>query len=129
VRMYLDEYDGKSLDEIAPRYARAIVQPTDPRLENLANLIYAALLKTGVIQKTSKTDLIGKCRELRRFMQDILKIGMGTERMLALAYFSGKFDSFIPIQKGATFERVVRRLKAAAWDLILLRLPPQRSEE
>ena len=121
--MYAEEYGAETIDEIAPRYARAMVTPRNPRLDGLSKLIYAALLKIGLIHKTNKRTLMSKYHELLVFMQEVLKIGMGTERMVALAYFTGKFDNFIPIQKGAVVAKVHRRLKAAAWDLVLLRLP------
>jgi hypothetical protein len=121
--LYAEEFNAETIDEMAPRYARAMMGPTDPRLDGLSKLIYAALLKIGLIHKTSRRDLVGKLQELREFMQQTLRIGMGPERMLALAYFAGKFDGFIPIQKGAVVVKLLRRVRAAAWDLVLLRLP------
>src|SRR5207247_8015736 len=77
----------------------------------------------GLINKTMRNGIVAKFEGLVRFMQDTLNIGMGTERMLAIGYFAGKFDGFIPIQKGAVPGKVFRRLEAAAWDLVLLRFP------
>lgn len=121
--LYAEEFGVETIDEMAPLYARAMQEPIDPRSDGLSKLIYAALLKIGLIHKTSRRDLLGKLQELLEFMQQILKIGMGPERMLAIAYFTGKFDGFIPIQKGAGVAKLLRRVRAAAWDLVLLRLP------
>src|ERR1700686_4939851 len=121
--LYAQEFGAETIEDIAPLYARGMIAPTDPRLDGLSKLIYATLLKIGLIHKTSKAGIVAKFQELMRFMQDVLNIGMGTERMLALGYFAGKFDSFISIQKGAVTSKVLKRLRAAAWDLVLLRLP------
>lgn len=123
LNLYAQEFGVDTIDEIAPLYARAMVLPADPRLDGLSKLIYATLLKIGLIHKTSRISIGAKFEELMQFMQDVLNIGMGTERMLAIGYFAGKFDGFIPIQKGAVPGKVFKRLKAAAWDLVLLRLP------
>lgn len=123
LNLYAEEFGANTIAEIAPLYARAMVRPADPRVDRLSKLIYATLLKIGLIHKTMHTGIGAKFEELMRFMQDVLNIGMGTERMLAIGYFAGKFDGFIPIQRGAVPAKVFKRLKAAAWDLVLLRLP------
>ena len=56
-------------------------------------------------------------------MEGMFNIALGIERMLALHYFAGQFESFIPIHKGANPERALKRVHSAAWDSLLLDLP------
>jgi len=121
--IYAKEFGAQTIEEIAPLYARAMIGPTDPWIDGLSRLFYAALLKTGLIHKKSRRDVAAKYKELQRFMQDDFNIALGIERMLALGYFAGQFDEFIPLQRGANSDRLLRRLRAAAWDLVLLQLP------
>jgi hypothetical protein len=56
-------------------------------------------------------------------MQETFNIALGIERVLALHYFCGHFQNFIPIQKSASSDRVFKRVFAASWDLLLINLP------
>lgn len=123
--VYANEYGAAIIDEIAPRYARSMVH-SDPQLEALAGFIYATLLKMGLIHRSSRRGVAAKYKELLfSFMQQTLGIGLAPERMLSLGYFAGQYDGFIPIQAGMNPDRLFKRLRAAAWDLLLLRLPAQ----
>jgi hypothetical protein len=121
--LYSEEFGKETLEEIAEVHARSMVTPIDPHVEGMNLLSYATLLKMSLIHKTSTKPIGGKYSALRTFMEDTLNIAMGAERMLALGYFAGQFDGFLPLQKGANATRVLRRIHAAAWDLLLLRLP------
>ncbi len=125
VAEYATEFGVATIEEIAPLYARAMVCPTDPRVDGLSRLIYASLLKVGLIHKRSRRGVAAKYEELRLFMQQTLDIAMGAERMLALGYFAGQYDEFIPIQRGANPDRLLKRLRAATWDMLLPRLPAE----
>jgi len=120
---YRREYGVDDFRELAAAYARSMVGPTDFRMEWISKLTYAALLKTALIHKTTKQDVPAKYEELRTFMEETLNIALGVERMLALAYFAGRFDDFVPIQRGAVPGRALSRVRSAAWDLLLLQLP------
>lgn len=120
---YAEEYDAPTLEEIAVRYARQMVCPTDPHIDGMSKLVYVTLLKMGLIHKSSRRNVAAKYEELRLFMENTLDIAMGAERILALGYFGDLFDDFIPLQKGANSDRFFNRLRATAWDMLLLKLP------
>jgi hypothetical protein len=121
--LYEEEYRVTGLAELASAYARSMIQPTDPRMEWVGKLAYAALLKTALIHKLSKRSVHAKYEELQIFMEQTFNVALGVERLLALEYFAGKFDAFIPVQRGASPNRALDRLRAASWDLLLLHLP------
>ncbi len=121
--LYAQEFGAQTIEEIAPLYAGAMTGLRDPRMDGLSRLLYAGLLKIGLIHKKNRRGVAAKYEELRFFMQEELGIALGMERMLALGYFAGQFDSFIPLQRGANSDRLLKRLRAAAWDLLLLQLP------
>jgi hypothetical protein len=121
--LYEEEYRVTGMAELASAYARSMIQPTDPRMEWMSKLAYAALLKTALIHKASKRSVHKKYEELQIFMEQMFNVALGVERLLALEYFAGKFDAFIPVQRGASANRVLDRLRAASWDLLLLHLP------
>jgi hypothetical protein len=121
--IYEEEYRVTGIAELASAYARSMIQPTDPRMEWISKLAYAALLKTALIHKLSKRGVHAKYEELQVFMEQTFNVALGVERLLALEYFVGKFDAFIPVQRGAGPNRVLDRLRAASWDLLLLHLP------
>jgi len=123
LEFYEEEYKVKGLEVVAAMHARAMVCPLDRRIDGLSRLIYASLLKTAVIHRSSRRPIHQKYEELLRFFGESLDIAMGIERVVALIFFCGQFDSFIPIQSGSRSGRVLERLRATAWDLVLLRLP------
>lgn len=121
---YANAYGATTIGEIAPHHARSMVH-SDPQLEAIARSIYATLLKIGLIHKSNRGSVASKYGELLFFMQQTLGVGLAPERILSIGYFAGQYDGFIPIQIGANPERLFKRLRAAAWDLLLLRLPAQ----
>jgi hypothetical protein len=123
LELYTSEYGRGSFAELAAAHANAMVHPVDFELEWRAKISYATLLKIALIHRTSSRGIARKHEELRGFMEKTFNIALGIERMLALPYFAGKFEDFIPIQKGANPERALRRVRAASWDLLLLDLP------
>jgi hypothetical protein len=120
---YRQELGADDFAELANLYAKRMVQPTDARMEWTSKLGYAALLKAGLIHKTSKHGIVAKYEELRDFMENTFNVALGRERIFALEYFAGRFDDALPIQRGANPERALKRIFATAWDLQLLHLP------
>ncbi len=123
LEFYTSEYGRGSFVELAAKHADAMVCPVDFELEWRSKISYATLLKIALIHRTSSRGIARKHEELRGFMENTFNIALGIERMLALPYFAGKFENFIPVQKGANPERALRRVRAASWDLLLLDLP------
>lgn len=121
--VYADEYGKKSFEDIARAHSKAMTIPPDPHIDFIYKLSYATLLKMAVIHKTSNHSLEGKFRKLKEFVEQALKITMGAERILSLGYFSGLYDGFIPLQRGSNSSRILKRIRSAAWDLLLLRMP------
>lgn len=122
LEIYAKEYDAPSIPEIAPLYARSLCGSA-PQLDSMSKLAYASLLKIGLIHKSGRQTIVAKYREFLSFMASKLDIALGPESVLALGYFAGQYDDFIPIQRGANPGRIFKRLRSAAWDLVLLRLP------
>lgn len=127
--LYASEYGAQTIEEIAELHAREMIRPVDPYIDGLSRLIYATLLKIGLIHRSSRRSISAKYNEMLAFMQDVLDVAAGPERMLALGYFAGQFDQFIPLQRGAKADRLLKRLRASAWDLLLLRLPALAQHE
>jgi hypothetical protein len=123
LELYTSRHGRGSFAELAAEHASAMVCPVDFELEWRSKISYATLLKIALIHKASSRGIARKHEELRAFMENTFNIALGIERMLALNYFAGKFEDFIPVQKGANPERALRRIRAASWDLLLLELP------
>lgn len=121
--LYIDELGSRDFAELAAEHAKRMVRPVDFELEWKSEVSYAALLKIALIHRTSRRSVRKKYEELRTFVEETFNIALGIERMLALHYFSGQFQEFIPIQKGANSERALKRVRAASWDFLLLDLP------
>jgi hypothetical protein len=120
---YQEQYSAKTIPEIAARQISKMLYNTPVIQINLMNYIRALLLKMALIHRTTRANLRDKCLLLREFSTDVLKMGSGRERTLALYYFSGEMDRFIPLQRTSSFRKFQRSLRAAVWDLFLLRMP------
>jgi hypothetical protein len=123
LELYKNEFGASEFPELAAEHAKRMVRPVDFELEWRSKISYASLLKIALIHRSSSRGVVKKYEELRAFMEVTFNIAIGIERMLALHYFSGQFQNFIPIQKGANSERALKRVRAAAWDFLLLELP------
>ncbi len=124
LEIYAEEYGTQEIGDIAKIHASHMIGPTDFRWQWICNLTYAALLKTALIHKKLKVDIVGKYEKLLFFMEETFNIALGIERILSLGYFAGMHDGFIPVQRGSNSTRTLARCRAAAWDLLLLQLPP-----
>jgi hypothetical protein len=120
---YKQEYGVDDFAEMAARFASNMVMPTDFRTQWVSKLTYAALMKTALIHKTSPKGIPAKYTELMDFMEETFNVALGRERIFALEYFTGRFDDALPVQRGANVERTLNRVRATAWDLLLLQLP------
>lgn len=89
-------------------------------------LRYATLLGIADIHRrrpaTNWVDVKKKCEAFDDMLGEV-GAEMGMERLVAVCYFAGLLSDFLPAQKGARIDKVLARLKAAVWDLELLRLP------
>jgi hypothetical protein len=121
--MYAEEYGVSSFEQIVEKHAKAMTIPTDWYSKFANKLSYACLLKMATIHKTSNKSIQSKFSELKQFMEGTIEIAMGTERVLSLGYFAGLYDDFIPLQRGANPDRILKRIQAASWDLFLLQMP------
>jgi len=121
--LYTSDLGPGDFAELAAAHATRMIRPVDFELKWRSKISYATLLKIALIHRTSGRGIASKHEELRAFMEKTFNIALGIERMLALPYFAGQFQDFIPIQKSANAERALRRVRAASWDLLLLDLP------
>jgi len=123
LELYTSEFGKGDFSELAAEHAKAMVLPVPFELQWRSKMSYATLLKIAMIHRTCARNVARKHEELRMFMEKKFNVALGIERMLALEYFAGHFQNFIPIQKGANPDRIFKRVRAAAWDLLLLDLP------
>jgi hypothetical protein len=120
---YQEQYSAETIPEIAARQTGKMLSDTPVIPINLLNSMRALLLKMALIHRTSRASFWDKYILLREFSTNVLKTRFGRERTLALYYFSGEMDRFIPLQRTSSFRKFQRSLRAAAWDLLLLRMP------
>jgi hypothetical protein len=120
---YQEQYSAETIPEIAARQIGKMVYDTPVIPINLLNSMRAILLKMALIHRTTRASLWDKYTLLREFSTSVLKTGFGRERTLAIYYFSGEMDRFIPLQRTSNFRKFQRSLRAAVWDLFLLRMP------
>ncbi len=123
LELYRSRLGRSDFPELAAEYAKTMVRPVPFEFEWRSKISYATLLKIALIHRTSAHDVMRKYENLRTFMEKTFNIALGIERMLALHYFCGHFQNFIPIQKGANPDLVFKRTRAAAWDLLMIDLP------
>lgn len=121
--LYKSELGSSEFPDLAVEHAKRMVRPVAFEFEWKSRISYAALLKIALIHRTSSRGIAKKYEELRAFMEGTFNIALGIERMLALHYFAGQFENFIPIHKGANPERALKRVHSAAWDFLMLDLP------
>lgn len=122
---YVEKFNTTKYTEMAIKQVEWSIEhnPYD-NFENMCSAIYICLMKMALIQMQKVRNTSDKYIQMREFMIDTLGIVMGRELYIALSYFSGLLDNFIPlIQRNAKFDRIKRRLKSAAWDVLLLRFP------
>ena len=124
-KFFQEEYNESSFESVAEKHAIAMTIGPDWYPQFSKDLGYATLLKMAVIHKGSNKSIEEKFFELQKFMESTTKVAMGSERLLSLGYFAGRFDNFIPLQRGANPDRTLKRIRAASWDLLLLRLPAE----
>lgn len=123
LELYRQKYDTDAIPEMAEKFTQSMIAPTDLQIEWIVKLTYAAIMKTALIHKSSRREVLGKYSELRDFMENTFNIALGRERIMAIEYFAGGFDDAIPVQYGASPERALARLRSTARDLLLLHLP------
>ncbi len=126
---YQTEFGLETFDDIAAAYANAFVREArghDLATSGAGRLSYAVLLTIAAIHRsrpgTGPRDIVWKCARFDEYL-GALGIGLAFERVVAIQHFAGGIDNFLPVQKGANPERALARIRAAAWDIELLRVP------
>lgn len=126
---YMEEFGCASFEEATESYAEgfAAIAEKSQFAESPAHRVrYAALLAIAAIHRqrpaTGWSELQWKCEAFDEFLARI-GMEMGLERLLAVRYFAGGIDSFLPVQRGARIEKVFARIRAAVWDLEFLYMP------
>jgi hypothetical protein len=127
--VYIRDYNCRNFDEVVETYVNGFVDPTAAVTvgETPAHRIrYATLLAIAAIHRrrpaTNWEDVCKKCEAFDDFLGQ-LGGEMGLERMVAVRYFMGGLDSFLPLQKGARVDKVLARIRAAVWDVDFLNMP------
>jgi hypothetical protein len=115
------EYGSADFDAIAE-----IVFASVPHtgVERIAYGPYAALLKIATIAKvTPYRDFEGRIDQLLKFFEVELGAILSIELIAATMYFTNQIGSFLPMDRKGPVAEKLQRLRAAAWDLYLLRMP------
>lgn len=121
---YQAMFGGTTIEEIAVnRLANTTRQNDEDPFDMVANMTYATLLKMATIHKSTKKNPRNKLLMLHEFMEDNFRIHLARELQIALYYFAGEINGFIPLQKGCNYINLIRKMKATAWDILLLRQP------
>lgn len=122
--MERQKFSGDTLEDIAENKVKTIINEEVVKITREGcELIYTVLLKMALIHKTHNTTILNKMIIFTEFLQETLGIFLGTEQTIALYYFSGQLDGFIPLQKGCNYKRFLKRIEATTWDILLLRYP------
>ena len=131
LELYRSDYGCATFEETVEAYSQGFIREASQAM-NLGEtgggrLRYATLLRIAAIHRrrpaTSWVDLSKKCEQFDDFLGEIGRIEMPLERLVAVSYFSGKIEQFLPVQRGANLDKVFARIKAAVWDLQFLSMP------
>lgn len=119
---YAHRYGTKDLVTMGTRHmeSQKLVLDKD---KGEVDISYIILLKAAYIHKTSNKGIVSKFLAISEFIQECFGIVSWRDLAIALYYFSGKLDKFLPLQRGANFEAMQRSFYSTAWDVFLLRLP------
>src|SRR6266567_3422942 len=113
-----DDLVNISID-ISDKFAKEFSEQT-----LLVDLFYCVITKTVLIEKNSKaSNLSNKIELLLEFLENTIKAQFSYEFILAICYFSGKFQKFLNIQQTMKYNDANKYLLACAWDLLILRQP------
>jgi|GEM_PF-4726583 len=118
---YAEKFGTNDVDEMAKRQCEMLQKMHVPGTD--WKVLYLIILKAALIHRTFQGDFEAKLRKLYEFVYEIFGVLFSRELGVASFYFSGELDKFIPLQKNANAENTLKRMKATAWDMYLLRLP------
>lgn len=125
-QQYVKKFDTDSYVEMARRQAAWLKSKNSSayaELKNLYSAIYISLLKMALLRHQSPKGIKHKHIQLRKYMVDTLGIVLSRELYIALLYFAGLINKFIPLQRGADFREMRSKIRASAWDALMMRLP------
>jgi len=92
----------------------------------IGQLRYATLLGAVAIHRqrpaTNWDDVKKKCASFDDLLGEV-GAEMPVERLVAVLYFMGLIDNFLPVQRGARPDRAIARIRAAVWDTQFLHMP------
>lgn len=114
--------------ELVSKYVASVGEETAVGEATKLDLSYAALMKATLLRLTNDRSLAQRTIELGEFMAGTLGAVLGLERFIAAAHWTApeRFASFMtPLQRGVRADRLLKKLRSAAWDLYLIRLPEQ----
>lgn len=124
ISKYLEHFGVDNASQMPDAFLSAtIFSPDRPEFSNVCDAIYVTLLKMILIHLTSNVSTPRKLEQLRAFFDDELGYQMARELLIATDYFSGNCDRFISLKPGSKWENMKPKLKASAWDILLLRIP------
>ena len=114
----------ETISEIAARQMSKMLHDEPAvHIRDMMNASRAMLLKMALIHRTTRASLRDKYALFRAFSTNVMKKSLGRESALAIYYFSGGMDRFIPLQRTSSFSKFQRSMRSAVWDLLLLRMP------
>lgn len=126
----LDDYESRFGTVDLDRIVEAQLEPYRGRLgetPTTVTLTLLALLKMVLIRRSvmPHRDLDAQWAAFDEFLFGRLGIYAGAIRTIALLYFSGRLDRWIPTQRNSNADSALAVLTNCAWDLFLGSLPRQ----
>jgi hypothetical protein len=124
LQLYKDKYSCNTIEEVAYYNSQEVLQERNIfLLDNLVDVTYLLLLKMALIRKRSGKGVIKKAAEFRDFMLNEFDVYFAREHQISWFYFSDLLDKFIPLQRNYKYPGILTKIRATAWDVLLLRLP------
>jgi hypothetical protein len=121
LKKYTEKFGTCNIDEMAWRQCETLQKGHSSGTD--WKVLYLIILKAALIHQTLPGDIETKLRQLYEFVYEVFGVLFSRELAVASFYFSGEMDKFIPLQKNASAEKTIKKLKSTAWDMYLLRLP------
>jgi hypothetical protein len=128
-QIYQRDYGALTFADAEKSYANGFVAnagSTNLFATGIGQLRYATLLGIVAIHRqrpgTNWDDLKRKCAAFDDLLSEV-GAEMPMERLVAVLYFMGLIDDFLPVQRGARPDKAIARIRAAVWDMQFLHMP------
>lgn len=125
---YCKLYNSENLDECGAAWAKRLTNHGlfSHQLQ-VVEILYTCLLKMVLIHfinpEINEKNIMEKNYKFQKFLKNDLNLRLARESALSIYYFAGYAGKLIGTQTRTPYEKAVIKLKATAWDMLLLRFP------